>query len=308
MWRKAEQKRIQVISDMVAVLQLTIQALNNPAGEMKEVEEKINALEKKYRGDSQYSEVVVLFCEQMRLVLRLWENLSRTQMKSLDPGTVEVNRDMIAVDDLIKEVPLRRAGEVEAKLEEMKKKINDLKQKYKHNSEYEQHVFRFCYIKRSEMDLCEKLYGTRNAVTGEVKNRMVSVNDLMKQVKRSTTGEVVKAMKKALQETNTLELDYMWSRKYSHHVTRFCTIQRLELEWYINLYEAQIEEDRSFVVAAERAAKIFKELKDEATSKLPFLSMILKKVMELSRYKEVLPAQAPKAPRNTDGEKSKLLV
>ncbi|XP_053337683.1 uncharacterized protein LOC128509849 [Clarias gariepinus] len=249
-------------------------------------------------------------------------------MKSLDPGTVEVNRDMIAVDDLIKEVPLRRAGEVEAKLEEMKKKINDLKQKYKHNSEYEQHVFRFCYIKRSEMDLCEKLYGTRNAVTGEVKNRMVSVNDLMKQVKRSTTGEVVKAMKKALQETNTLELDYMWSRKYSHHVTRFCTIQRLELEWYINLYEAQIEEDRSFVVAAERAAKIFKELKDEATSKRQDISSeelnemfnhvdkhlwcinswYEKKVMELSRYKEVLPAQAPKAPRNTDGEKSKLLV
>ncbi|KAF5886508.1 CAP-Gly domain-containing linker protein 1-like isoform X1, partial [Clarias magur] len=206
----------EVKSNMVAVDELIKQAQLRPAGALMEalqqVEEKINALEQKYRDDNKYLDSVRLFCNSKRSYLKLYIEVFTTENRSLQSVIEEVRTEMEAVDELIKQIQLKPLEEQGKVIQQAFETINDLELKYSWTGEYYMNVMFFCGVKRTELEFYRKFYGTQNGFpdpqTKEVKREVEAVDDLIKQARHKAPGEQEKVLQKAEKKIHHLLENY----------------------------------------------------------------------------------------------------
>ncbi|KAM9431978.1 uncharacterized protein Hap1MRO34_002869 [Clarias gariepinus] len=221
--------------------------------ELQRVEEKIEALELKYRYDTVHSGHVTSFCNSKREDLKVYRDVFEPQVGDVQPVTGEVKSDMVAVTELVNET-LHRAAVGEAELQRVKEEIKDLEQKYSGDSKHSGDVSLFCYSKREEMRLYREVFITRNTslqtVTQELKKEMAAVDDLIK----TDEGEKRVEMWKVLEKLSDLQQKYNQARAYYTDVLGFFSIKRVELRYCKKFYEKQKESTENKEVETEMAA------------------------------------------------------
>ncbi|KAF5879865.1 CAP-Gly domain-containing linker protein 1-like isoform X1, partial [Clarias magur] len=239
MWRKAERekeeterKRREVKSGMEAVDDLIKQAILKPPVEMmaafQQVEEKIKALEQKYRGDSEHSEHVTLFCNSKR------SELVKRQME-------EVDEDIKQTEEKLGYSIYSPPRDVTNMLQQVEQKINNLEQNSRGDRVHSGHVTLFCNKKREELQQCREMYETQlqglRPLTGQVKSDMVKVYDLINEtVHRAAVDEA--ELQRVEKKINGLEEEYSTGdREYSHSVRMFCYSKREYLRLYREVFK-----------------------------------------------------------------------